>query len=134
MLVRDGTVETLSPSGDMSPHCEIAASDERVMALGPPLHDFAAGGVIVGTGDAAPPKHSVEAGLAHSVRARDGTDIGVDGAVLMRDRRLLSLDEERIINEAERRATRIVGESAEEGPRLSLGVPWRVLAAQTRQT
>jgi 5-methylthioadenosine/S-adenosylhomocysteine deaminase len=50
------------------------------------------------------PIHSLVANLVHSAKGADVTDLMVDGRWLMRKRELLTLDEERILAEAERRA------------------------------
>jgi 5-methylthioadenosine/S-adenosylhomocysteine deaminase len=50
------------------------------------------------------PIHSLVANLVHSAKGADVTDVMVDGRWLMRRRELLTLDEERILAEAERRA------------------------------
>ncbi|GIV80906.1 MAG: 5-methylthioadenosine/S-adenosylhomocysteine deaminase [Anaerolineae bacterium] len=54
------------------------------------------------------PRHDLIANLVHAARGADVTHVLVDGQVLMRDRQLLTLDEERILYEAERRALRMV--------------------------
>jgi len=55
------------------------------------------------------PRHNLVANLVHSARAGDVSDVMVDGKWLLRGGRLLTLDEERILYEAERRAFRMVG-------------------------
>jgi len=55
------------------------------------------------------PLHSLVANLVHSAKGSDVTDVMVDGTWLMRDRRLLTLDEDRILYEAERHAQAMVG-------------------------
>jgi 5-methylthioadenosine/S-adenosylhomocysteine deaminase len=50
------------------------------------------------------PIHSLIANLIHCAKGGDVSDVMVDGAWLMRDRQLQTLDEERILAEAERRA------------------------------
>lgn len=55
------------------------------------------------------PRHNLVANLVHSAKGSDVSDVMVDGKWLYRDRRLLTLDEERILREAERRAFRMVG-------------------------
>jgi 5-methylthioadenosine/S-adenosylhomocysteine deaminase len=55
------------------------------------------------------PVHSLVANLVHSAKGSDVTDVMVDGAWLMRDRQLLTLDEEHILYEAERHAQAMVG-------------------------
>ncbi|GAB4412068.1 MAG: amidohydrolase [Anaerolineae bacterium] len=54
------------------------------------------------------PRHDLIANLVHAARGADVTHVLVDGQVLMRDRQLLTLDEERILYEAEQRALRMV--------------------------
>jgi 5-methylthioadenosine/S-adenosylhomocysteine deaminase len=53
------------------------------------------------------PTHDLIANLTFSARGSDVTDVMVDGQWLMRKRELLTLDEERIIYEVERRAKRL---------------------------
>jgi 5-methylthioadenosine/S-adenosylhomocysteine deaminase len=55
------------------------------------------------------PLHSLVANLVHSAKGSDVTDVMVDGTWLMRDRGLLTLDEDRILYEAERHAQAMVG-------------------------
>jgi 5-methylthioadenosine/S-adenosylhomocysteine deaminase len=55
------------------------------------------------------PLHSLVANLVHSAKGSDVNDVMVDGAWLMRDRHLLTLDEERILHEAEGHAQSMVG-------------------------
>ncbi len=55
------------------------------------------------------PRHDLVANLVHSARAGDVTHVMVEGKWLLRDGELLTLDEERILYEAERRAFRMVG-------------------------
>lgn len=55
------------------------------------------------------PRHNVTANLLHAARAGDVTDVMVDGRWLLRNGELQTLDEERILWEAERRAFRMVG-------------------------
>lgn len=57
------------------------------------------------------PRHNLVANLVHAARGADVSHVIVDGRLLMRDGRLLTLDEERIMAEAERRAFRMVGET-----------------------
>lgn len=54
------------------------------------------------------PRHDLVANLLHSAQAGDVTHTMVAGRWLMKDRRLLTLDVERILWEAERRATALV--------------------------
>jgi 5-methylthioadenosine/S-adenosylhomocysteine deaminase len=55
------------------------------------------------------PQHDIVANIMHSARAGDVTDVMVAGKWLMRDREVLTLDEGRIIEEAQNRAYRMVG-------------------------
>lgn len=57
------------------------------------------------------PRHNLIANLVHSAKGADVTHVIVDGQLLMRDRELLTLDEERILYEAERRAFRMVNQN-----------------------
>jgi 5-methylthioadenosine/S-adenosylhomocysteine deaminase len=54
------------------------------------------------------PRHDLVANLVHAAKAADVTDVMVDGRWLMRERTLRTLDEERILYEAERRALDMV--------------------------
>ncbi len=54
------------------------------------------------------PRHDLIANLVHAARGADVSHVLVDGQLLMRDRQLLTLDEERILYEAEQRALRLV--------------------------
>ncbi len=54
------------------------------------------------------PLHSLVANLVHSAKGADVTDVMVEGRWLMRDRELQTLDEERILYEAERHAQDMV--------------------------
>ena len=56
------------------------------------------------------PRHNLIANVIYAAQAGDVRHVMVDGRWLMRDRELLTLDEERIIYEAEHRAWRMVGE------------------------
>lgn len=56
------------------------------------------------------PRHDLIANLVYAARGADVTHVIVDGRLLMRDRQLLTLDEERILAEAERRALRMVNQ------------------------
>jgi 5-methylthioadenosine/S-adenosylhomocysteine deaminase len=55
------------------------------------------------------PRHDLAAGIVYAAHPADVTHVMVDGEHLMRDGALLTLDEERIRYEAERRAFRMVG-------------------------
>jgi 5-methylthioadenosine/S-adenosylhomocysteine deaminase len=50
------------------------------------------------------PQHDLVANLVHSAKGADVCDVMVGGRWLMRDRELLTLDEERIRSEADRHA------------------------------
>ena len=56
------------------------------------------------------PRHNLIANVIYAAKAGDVRHVMVAGRWLMRDRELLTLDEERIMYEAERRAWRMVGE------------------------
>ncbi|MDA8096681.1 MAG: amidohydrolase [Clostridia bacterium] len=56
------------------------------------------------------PLHDVSAHLVYSARGSDARTVIVDGKVLMRDYEVLSLDEEAVMAEAERRARRLIAE------------------------
>jgi 5-methylthioadenosine/S-adenosylhomocysteine deaminase len=56
------------------------------------------------------PRHDLVANLLHSAQAGDVSHVMVAGRWLMQERRLLTLDEERILWEAERRALKLVGQ------------------------
>jgi 5-methylthioadenosine/S-adenosylhomocysteine deaminase len=57
------------------------------------------------------PRHDLIAGLIHGANGADVTHVIVDGRLLMRDRELLTLDEERILYEAEQHAFRMVNQN-----------------------
>jgi 5-methylthioadenosine/S-adenosylhomocysteine deaminase len=57
------------------------------------------------------PRHDLIANLVHSAKGADVTHVIVDGRLLMRDRELITLDEERILYEAEQHAFRMVGQN-----------------------
>lgn len=57
------------------------------------------------------PRHDLIANLVHCAKGADVTHVIVDGNLLMRDRELLTLDEERILYEAEQRAFRMVNQN-----------------------
>ena len=57
------------------------------------------------------PRHDLIANLVHTGKGADVTHVIVDGRLLMRDRELLTLDEERILYEAEQRAFRMVNQN-----------------------
>lgn len=56
------------------------------------------------------PRHDLAANIVHSARPGDIDYVIVDGQVLLRDGKLTTLDEEKILYEAERRAFRLVGQ------------------------
>ncbi len=56
------------------------------------------------------PRHDLIANVVHTAVGADVTHVLVDGRLLMRDRVLLTLDEERILHEAEQRAFRMVNQ------------------------
>lgn len=55
------------------------------------------------------PRHNLVANLVHSAKGSDVSHVIVEGELLYRDGELLTLDEERILREAERHAFRMVG-------------------------
>jgi 5-methylthioadenosine/S-adenosylhomocysteine deaminase len=55
------------------------------------------------------PRHNLVANLVHSAKGSDVSHVIVDGKLLYRDGELLTLDEEKILREAERHAFRMVG-------------------------
>ncbi|MCZ7567916.1 MAG: amidohydrolase [Ardenticatenaceae bacterium] len=55
------------------------------------------------------PRHSVVSNLVHAARSSDIRHVIIDGRTVMKDRELLTLDEERILWEAERRAFGMIG-------------------------
>jgi 5-methylthioadenosine/S-adenosylhomocysteine deaminase len=57
------------------------------------------------------PRHDLAANLVHSARGSDVSHVIVDGKVIYRDGELLTLDEEKIKAEAERRAKRMVNQN-----------------------
>lgn len=57
------------------------------------------------------PRHDLIANVVHTATGADVTHVLVDGRLLLRDRVLLTLDEERILYEAERRAFRMVNQN-----------------------
>lgn len=57
------------------------------------------------------PRHDLVANMVHTAKGADITHVIVDGQLLMRDRVLLTLDEERILHEAETRAFRMVNQN-----------------------
>ena len=56
------------------------------------------------------PRHNLVANVIYSAKATDVSHVIVAGDLLMRDGQLVTLDEERILHEAEKRAFRMVGE------------------------
>jgi 5-methylthioadenosine/S-adenosylhomocysteine deaminase len=59
------------------------------------------------------PRHDLVSNILHAATSRDISDVMVAGRWLMRGRELLTLDEERIRHEAEKRAFRMVGSELE---------------------
>jgi len=57
------------------------------------------------------PRHSLVANLVHAARASDVTHVFVDGQLLYQNGELFTLDEEKIMAEADRHARRLVGQS-----------------------
>ncbi len=57
------------------------------------------------------PRHDLVANLVHSARGSDVSHVIVDGRLIYRNGELLTLDEEKIMIEADRRARRLVGQS-----------------------
>jgi 5-methylthioadenosine/S-adenosylhomocysteine deaminase len=55
------------------------------------------------------PRHDLAAGVVYTAHPSDVSHVMVRGRLLLRDGELLTLDEERIRHEAERRAFRMVG-------------------------
>lgn len=55
------------------------------------------------------PRHNIVANLVHSAKGSDVSHVFVDGRLLYKEGELLTLDEEKILREAERRAFRMVG-------------------------
>jgi len=60
------------------------------------------------------PLHSLIANLVHSAKGANVTDVMVDGKWLMRNRELLTLDEEKILQEAELHAQAMVGRGMQQ--------------------
>ena len=56
------------------------------------------------------PRHDLVANVLHAATSADVSHVMVDGRLLLREGELLTLDEERILYEAERRAWRMVGQ------------------------
>lgn len=56
------------------------------------------------------PRHDLAANIVHSAHANDVDHVIVDGRVLLRKGELTTLDEEKILREAEQRAFRLVGQ------------------------
>jgi 5-methylthioadenosine/S-adenosylhomocysteine deaminase len=53
------------------------------------------------------PPHNLTAGLVYSARASDVQTVMVDGRVIMRDRRLLTIDKDRVLNEVAQHMERL---------------------------
>ncbi len=60
------------------------------------------------------PRHNLIANLVHTAKGADVTHVIVDGQILMRDRDLLTLDEDRILHEAEQHAFRMVNQDMDQ--------------------
>ncbi|MFN8596289.1 MAG: amidohydrolase [Anaerolineae bacterium] len=60
------------------------------------------------------PRHNLISNLVHCAKAADVTHVIVDGQLIYRDGELLTLDEERILYEAERGAFRLVGSAMQQ--------------------
>ncbi len=56
------------------------------------------------------PRHNIAANVVHAAQSADVSHVIVNGKLLMRNRELLTMDEERIRHEAEKRAFRMVNE------------------------
>jgi 5-methylthioadenosine/S-adenosylhomocysteine deaminase len=56
------------------------------------------------------PRHNLTANLVHAARGGDVRHLIIDGKLVMKDRRILTLDEEKILAEAERCAFQMVGQ------------------------
>lgn len=56
------------------------------------------------------PRHNLVANVVYAAKSADISHVMVDGELLMRERELVTLDEERIMYEAEQRAWRMVGQ------------------------
>ncbi len=60
------------------------------------------------------PRHDLIANLVHTAKGADVSHLIVNGQLLMRDRELLTLDEEHILYEAEQRAFRMVNQNMKQ--------------------
>jgi 5-methylthioadenosine/S-adenosylhomocysteine deaminase len=60
------------------------------------------------------PRHDLAANIVHSAHASDVDYVIVDGRVLLRKGELTTLDEAKILREAERRAFRLVGQEMQQ--------------------
>jgi 5-methylthioadenosine/S-adenosylhomocysteine deaminase len=60
------------------------------------------------------PRHDLGAGVVYAAHPSDVTHVFIDGEMVLEDGELLTLDEERIRHEAERRAFRMVGTPMEQ--------------------
>jgi 5-methylthioadenosine/S-adenosylhomocysteine deaminase len=60
------------------------------------------------------PRHDLAAGIVYAAHPSDVTHVFVDGKMILWDGELVTLDEERIRYEAERRAFRMVGTPMEQ--------------------
>ncbi len=82
--------------------------------------------LIAGDAPRLQPQHDLVATVLYAAESGDVSDVMVAGRWLMRQRRLLTLDEERILHEARRRGLRLAG-----GPAASAGEPTRRYAGAT---
>jgi len=55
------------------------------------------------------PAHNIEANLVYSAQAGNVTDSIINGKIVMRNRELLLLDEEKVVERAQREAEKLVG-------------------------
>lgn len=55
------------------------------------------------------PEHSIAANIAYSAHAGNVTDSIINGKIVVRDRELLTLDEEKVVDAAQKEAARLVG-------------------------
>jgi 5-methylthioadenosine/S-adenosylhomocysteine deaminase len=56
------------------------------------------------------PRHDLAANVVHAAQSADVSHVMVNGSLLLRDKQLLTMDEERIRYEAEKRAFRMVSQ------------------------
>jgi 5-methylthioadenosine/S-adenosylhomocysteine deaminase len=69
------------------------------------------------------PQHDLVAGVLHAACSQDVSDVMVAGRWLMRKRVLLTLDEERILGEIQRRAERLAAAPLRPANRYPAGEP-----------